>query len=150
MKKYILFTILFLSVLPLAFAEISIKAEVSKKTITTDEALTYKITIASSEKTVPLPKLAEFDGFNIISRMNSTSFNLSAGTIKYAFVFVFILAATKTGEIEIPPAKIRFEDKDYSTDAFKIMVLQGKNKPQPKQKKILPQGTTPNPEETTL
>jgi len=48
----IIFIFLFSAV---AFAQTSIKAEVNKTSITTDETLTYKITITSSENSYLYP-----------------------------------------------------------------------------------------------
>lgn len=141
MKKHLILVILLVFFLAFnLFAETSIKAEVSKKSITTDEVVTYKIVIFSSEKSIPAPQLPKLEGFQVISRANYTSFNFSANGVKNSFVFIFVLAPDKTGELSIPPVTLKINNETYSTESFKIEVKQGKRKPQ------LPS----NPEETTL
>ncbi len=151
MRKHLILVILLVFFLAFnLFAETSIKAEVSKKSITTDEAITYKIVISSSEKSIPTPQFPKLEGFQVISRANSTSFNFSANGVKNSFVFIFVLAPTKTGELSISPVTLKINNETYSTESFKIEVKQGKRKPQPEQKKSLPPGISSNPEETTL
>ncbi len=152
---FIIFILLFIFVSACAFAETSIKAEVDRKVITTDEVLTYKIIIVSTEKQIPRPQQPpQFEGFNVVSQAQSTSVNFSASGVKNAVVFAYVLAPTKTGEIEIKPSVLKMNNQTYSTDAFKIQVKQGSSKPRqkltPKQRPSLPLGVSPGQEETTL
>ncbi|MCU0651774.1 MAG: BatD family protein [Candidatus Omnitrophica bacterium] len=154
LKKFIIFAVLFLLSSAPALAQTSIKAEIDKQSISTDEALTYKIIIVSTEKQIPRPQLPAFEGFNVVSQAQSTSVNFSSAGVKNAAVFIYILVPNKTGEIEIKPSSIKVDNQVLSSDSFKIQVKQGKSKPQPKlnpkQQPSLPQGISSGQEETTL
>ena len=68
MKKVIILSVIFTSLfIAEAFAQTSIKAEVDKTIVTTDDAITYKLIITSSEENIPKPQLPRFTGFKIIS-----------------------------------------------------------------------------------
>jgi len=154
LKKTVIFALLFFSCSAIALAQTSIKAEVNKRSITTDEALTYKITIITADKQIPRPQLPSFEGFNVISKAQSTSVNFSSSGVKNTAVLIYILAAVKTGEIEIKPSSIKAGNQVLSSDSFKIQVQQGKSKPQPKinpkKQPSLPRGIPSGQEETLL
>ena len=124
----------------LAFAETSIKAEVDKKSITTDENITYKLVITSAEQNIPAPQVPKFEGFNILSQAQSSTVSFAGGGIKTILVYAFILAPTDVGKFKIEPSSVKMKDKTYSTDSIEIEVTQGKAKPR---KKSEPQPSLP-------
>jgi len=124
-----------------AFAETTIKAKVDKTNITTDKVVTYKLTITSTEKKVPRPELPEFEGFRIISQVQSSNVSLIKKDIKTSIVHTYILAPDKIGTLKIKPSKIKIDDEVISSDAFQIEVKQGKVKPEPKEELPLPEDT---------
>ncbi len=74
MRKITLLTITFMfSFVFLAFAEISIQAEIDKLEITADEVLIYKVTVNSEEKKMPKPAMPEFNGFEVVSQSQSSN-----------------------------------------------------------------------------
>lgn len=130
-----------LSIIPLvfwasaAFAQTSIKAEVNKTSITTDEALTYKLTIESSEKNIPQPQLPNFENFAVVSQGHSSNFSISAGKMTARLIYTFLLSPAKPGKLKIGPAQIKMADKSYTSEAFEIEVKQGKIRPKGKPEK---------------
>lgn len=140
MKKITISAIIliFLSIVALAFAETSIKAEVDKKSITTDENVIYKLTITSTDKNIPQPQLPKFTGLAVISQAQSSSISLVKGGIKTILVYAFVLAPLDIGKFKIEPSLIKVKNKTCSTDTFEIEVTQGKRKPNPSQKEGLP------------
>ncbi|MEW6100677.1 MAG: BatD family protein [Candidatus Omnitrophota bacterium] len=114
-----------------AFAEISIKAEVDKKVISTDEAVTYKVTVASDEKNAPVLTLPEIKDFALLSSAQSSSVSVAKSKVNTAFVYVFILAPKAAGKFTIGPTTIKHDGQVYSSETFEIEVSQGKNKPKP-------------------
>ena len=127
-----------------AFAETTIKAEVDKRSITTDDSLTYKLTIASSEENIPSPEVPSFDGFAIISQAQSSTLSLLKQGPRAILIYVYILAPLKTGKSTIQPGSITMQGKTYSSESFDIEVAQGKTKP-PK-----PEGTENELPQVTL
>lgn len=145
-NKLIWLAILFiLSYATAASADTSLKAEVDKLSLTTDEDLTYKLVITSSAKKIPQPKLPKFEGFVVLSNAHTSQISISSGTQKTLVVYVFILAPVKTGKLKIEPSQIEIKGKSYSSDAFEIEVGPGKTKPQvkPQQKPPLPKRESP-------
>lgn len=133
MKKIIIILAIFISLFTATvLAETTLKAEADKTSLTTDETLTYKLTITSSAKKILLPKFPKFEGFVVLSQAQTSEISIAKGTQKTFVVYVFILAPAKIGTLKIEPSQIQIEGKDYSSDAFEITVTQGKAKPQPK------------------
>ena len=108
-----------------AFAQTTIKAEVDKTSITTDEFLTYKLTVVSVEKNIPPPKLPEFRGLAVVSQAESSTVSFQRGGMQSVIVFAFILLPQETGKIKIEPAQVRVKGKIYSSEAFQIEVKAG-------------------------
>lgn len=146
--KSILLTIVIIFLLSAdVFAQdFSIKAQVDKNTITLDEAFTYKIIVNSSEKQIPQPQIPEFKGFDIISKLQSSSISWVKGNPKTVLSFTFILVPTEIGKFKIEPSIIKIKNKTYSTDSFEIEVTQGKAKPKTKPKPYPPEETRPDTE----
>lgn len=126
-KLILLLFFLFSSILPV-FAETSIKAEVDKTSLTTDELLKYTITIVSSEKRLPSLLLPKFEGFDIVSSSQSTTMSFAKETHTF-IVSTIILVPTVIGKTKIAPFSINIKGKTYSTESFEIEVLPGKAKP---------------------
>lgn len=152
MKNRFILSIIFIFLfITTAFAVISIKAEVDKTSLSTDEILSYKITITSSDKKVPAPQIPKFNGFNVLSSAQSSTISFVEGKTKTILVHAFILTPTNIGKFKIEPSTIKIENKIYSTDGFEIEVTQSKKEPStPSEKKIQPRtqpDTIPQTEE---
>lgn len=113
-----------------SFAETAIKAQVEKTSITTDETLTYKITITSTEKKLPEPKIPDFKGFSVVSTVQSSTLSFGKNNINTTLGYAFILAPTDVGKFKIEPSKVTIAGRTYSSEAFEIDVKPGKAKPQ--------------------
>ena len=127
MKKIIIaaFFIIF-PLISTVLAETSIKAEADKTSLTTDQALTYRIIIASTEKNIPMPQLPKFDKFAVLSSSRSSSFSFANNEMKTVVAFAFILLPNELGKLKIEPCVIKIKDKTYSSEAIEIKVTQGK------------------------
>ncbi|MDP2938007.1 MAG: BatD family protein [Candidatus Omnitrophota bacterium] len=150
MKKIIILSVIFTSLfIATAFAQASIKAEVDKTIVTTDDAITYKLIITSSEKNIPTPQLPKFTGFRVISSAQSSTVSFTKGNIKTIFVYAFILAPTDIGKFKIEPSEVKIKNETFSTASFEIEVKQGKVKPkaEPEQEPSIPEETQPETEE---
>ena len=108
------------------FADTSIKAEVDKAAITTDELLTYKLTVVSTEKNIPPPKIPEFKGFSVVSRAQSSTVSFQQRGMQTILVFAFILLPRETGKLKIEPAQVTVLGKVYSSQASQVEVKQGR------------------------
>lgn len=108
------------------FAQVDIKAEVDKVSITTDDYLTYKITIISSEKSIPSPQLPKFENFNVLSQAQSSSVSFDKKGTKTTLIFVYVLMPKNVGKFKIEPSQAKLKGQTYSTQAFEIEVKAGK------------------------
>jgi hypothetical protein len=126
MKKLTLCLLLLFLLTGNSLAETTIKTEVDRLNLTTDEALTYKIILASSEKTLQQPVIPKFEGFAILSTAQSSTMSFSKINLKTTVIYAFVLQPRKTGKLQIPPASVKIKDKVYSSEGFEIEVTQGK------------------------
>jgi hypothetical protein len=133
------------------YAQTEIKAQVDKVKISTDEVLTYKVTVASDEKNLPAPVLPQIKGFSVVSRLQSSQISLGAEKLKASAAYIFFLAPTEAGCFTIGPTTVKVKDEVYSTESFEIEVTPGKAKPlpQPKTEKnpLFPETPAPESEE---
>ena len=123
---------------PAARAETTISAEVDKTTITSDEVLTYKLSIASTEKRLQSPKLPSFDGFSVVSQAQSNTVSYQKEGMKTILVFAFILLPQKAAVMTIEPAQIKVKNTTYTSKSLQITVKQGLSRTQPRLRKSIP------------
>lgn len=163
MKRIILIAIFIILGASLLFAETNIKAEVDKTKIASNETITYKFIIASTEKKIPQPTLPKFDGFRVLSNLQSSQVSVSKGVMKAAIVYIRILAPQQPGKLKIGPGQIKIAGKTIASDSFDIEVRAGKAKHRsivpgpkiriiPRTKPSIPKRNLPQsePDKTTL
>lgn len=155
MRKYALGLLILISIFftrPYAFADIAIKAEIDKSDITTDETITYKLVITSSEKKIPIPRMPEFQGLKVISQAQSSTFSFLKNGAKTILVRAYILAPVKVGKFKIGPSIIKFRDKTYSSEEFEIQIRQGEAPilPSPREKTPFPYKLDPESEKSKV
>lgn len=143
-KTNLLLALFSLFVATTAFAEISIKAQVDKTSITTDETLTYKLVIISSEKNTPVLEIPKFNGFAVLSQAQSVTASFAKRKAETQFVYVFILGPREAGKLKIEPGTVKIGGSIYTSEQFAIEVTQGKAKPQ------IPSGEEPTEPQISL
>ncbi|MFC1675131.1 BatD family protein [Candidatus Omnitrophota bacterium] len=111
-----------------AFAETKVEAQVDKDTLSTDELLTYKLVVTTSEKKLASLAVASFDGFKVVSKAQSSTVSFAKGKARSVYVYVFMLSAQKTGKLTIGASCVEAGGKKYSAESFKIRVTKGKVK----------------------
>ena len=114
-----------------AFGETTIKAEVDKPRIATDEVLAYKLSVSSTEKNIPQPQAPAFDGFAVISQAQSSTISFMQRGPKTILILVYMSAPLNSGKFTIQPSRISMQGNIYTSEAFEIEVTQGKTEPQP-------------------
>lgn len=145
----LIFIFLFVNIV---FAQTSLKAEIDKTQITTDETVTYKLTIISPERQIPNPQLPKFTGFKVISQAKSSHISLGGSENKTVITYQFILVPIDIGKFKLQPATVKIKNEVYSTDGFEIEVKPGKTKPQtqPKERILPPEGLPPETEKPQI
>lgn len=128
--KFTLAAILFILLAStIAFAQPTIKAEVDKTSITADDNITYKLTVTSTEKKIPEPRLPKFEGFYVLSQVQSSAVSFAKSNIEATLVYAYVLAPKDAGKFQIEPSQITIKGKTYPSETFEIEVKQGKTKP---------------------
>jgi hypothetical protein len=145
-KLLLINALLVLCALSDVLAVAPIKAQVNKTNITTDEKINYKITIVVAEDKLDEPEIPEFAGFNVVSRLQSSTISFVKNNINTTLVYEFILAPVDVGKLKIEPIQVTIKGKTYSSQTFEIEVKQGKLMPQQKPS----QAESEKPEEHTL
>ncbi len=146
MKRIIIFvTIFILTFILKASAYTDIKAEVDKLSLTTDDTLSYKITITSTDQSVPNPALPKFDDFNVVSTGQTSTLSFVKNQVKTVSIYSFLLVPKNAGKFKIQPTQIKIEGDAYETKDFNIEVTPGKPKPKtlPEEKPAVPQEIEP-------
>ncbi len=121
----LVFSVFLLSPVTKVFAETTLKAELDKVSITTDEMLTYKLTLASTEKKIPAFKVPGFQNLAIVSQAQSSTVSFQKGGMQSILVYVFILLPKAAGKFKIEPAQVIVNGKVYASQGFQIEVKQG-------------------------
>ncbi|MFC1658677.1 BatD family protein [Candidatus Omnitrophota bacterium] len=148
MKKCALVSVFFvLAFAACACAETSLKAEVDKLNMTTDEYITYKLTVTSSGQDISDVEVPGFQGFRIITQTQSSNVSLIKGELKTIITNTYILVPIRTGTFKIEPSKVKMKDKTLKSEPFQIEVKEGKPKPQPEQEPPQPEAIQPDSEE---
>ncbi len=128
-----------------AFAQVSIKAEVDKTDLSTDDTLTYKLIITSTQKDIPRPQLPSFTKFEVLSEAQSSTFSFVKSEIRTILVYTCILLPKEAGTLKIGPSSVKDKDQIYSTQELEIKVIQGKQRI-PAQPPAPSEPNTPQPE----
>lgn len=110
-----------------SFAETSIRAEIDKVKLTTDDTLTYKLFITSSEKNIPLPVVPKFMGFRVLSQVQSSTISFGKKKRNTQVVYVFVLLPREPGKLKIESSKIKVGFETYTSEEFEVEVTQGKS-----------------------
>jgi len=146
-KALFLFFILSLVFTSSVFAEISLRCEVDKKSISTDDELVYKLIVSSSEKNIPAPKPPAFADFSIVSEAQSSTVIFVQSNIKTLLVYTYILVPLRPGKFKIEPSTVTIKDKVYASQEIEVEVSEGNRRPgrQPEERsKPLPEDLSPD------
>jgi len=126
MRRTIPATLIFILLLAgAACAQVSIKAEVDKSKLTTEELLTYKLTVTSQLKDVPKPKVPDFAGFHLVSQAHYSNISFGKGKSEIRLVYVYLLKGISAGKFTIGPSSVKIKGETYSTAGFEIEFTQG-------------------------
>jgi len=107
------------------WADTPIKAEVDKASITTDDVLTYKLTVISQQKNISSLKIPDFKGFIVISQIQSSSVSFQKGGQQTNLLLVFKLRPKQAGKVKIEPAQVTVQGDSFATEALQIEIKPG-------------------------
>ncbi|MFH1407112.1 MAG: BatD family protein [Candidatus Omnitrophota bacterium] len=136
-RKLILVTVLLCIALSAYAADgFSIKSEVDKDRISTDEALKLTVSFTGAAGKTPEIKLPKLDEFYVLTSGSSFNFSTRGGKTESINSITVFLRPKHEGQITIGPASVNYEGKEYKTRPIKIAVKKGKlplpQEPKPK------------------
>jgi len=105
--------------------EILVKAEVNKTVINKDDLLRLNLQITGNFKIQPEIIMPKLDGFKVVSTSQASEFSLSNNKFSNLTSLTYFLVPAKTGELLIPEIKVKYKNKEYSTQPIKITVEGG-------------------------
>jgi hypothetical protein len=129
--QILVFLVFLFSVQSKVWADSPIKAEVDKASITTDEILTYKLTVISRQKDISSLKIPDFKGFIVISQIQSSSVSFQKEGQQTNLMLVFKLRPKQSGKIKIAPARVMIQGNSYTTEELFVEIKPGSLQTQP-------------------
>jgi len=117
--------LLLVSGIGLASDPLKVAAQVDKTEVSTGQTLIYAVTIAGSIKTTPKIELTSFDGFQVISKGQSQSFQVRSGQAQSVLTLTYTLAPIEPGTHTLGPVKVEYQGQQYQTAPIEIKVVPG-------------------------
>jgi hypothetical protein len=108
-----------------AQAQSPIYAEVDRASLTTDDTLTLKVTIASSLMNTPRPSLPNLQGFDLLGSSTASQISLINGEVSSQVVYSYRLMPREAGDLVIDPITVTINGQSYSTGPIPVRVIQG-------------------------
>lgn len=115
----------FLGRVNLALAQAPVTAEVDRSTISTDEQLSFTISIRGDILNMPAPDLAAVTDFAVVGSSTAKQVSIINGQLTSEGQFIYRLQPLAAGKLVIPSINVEFEGQLYQTQPFEIEVLPG-------------------------
>jgi hypothetical protein len=115
---------------PLRAAELQFSASVDQTTVGLGQQFQLVLTVQGEDMfSVPTPTLPALPDFTVLGSSSSQSTNISiiGGQMKKQATvsFVYALTANKLGALSIPPARLSYQGREYSSQPIAITVVKG-------------------------
>lgn len=138
--KRILYALLFsVSALALVFALFTspahaqspygLQAQVDANEITTDDTVTFTLTLTTPNGSAPQLDLPALDGFNVVGTQTGSQYSIVNGQASASTNYAFELQPTRTGDLVIPSLHLDLNGQRLSTEAIAVQVTQGNGAP---------------------
>ena len=116
---------------PSAPAEITVSSQVDKVKLTTEEPLTFSVTITGPIKRPPRVTVSSFKGFQVITTGQSQQVNIREGQMQLAITLQYLLAPLAAGTYTLGPVVVEHEGKRYETAPIPVEVVGVPGRPAP-------------------
>ncbi len=148
--------IIFVSIIsyfyPLLSAEIEISTSVDRTTVGLNQTFTLTVDISGEKANeVGDPKVPDISGFATYMGSSGTSQNIQIinGRMSVSKSISFTYMATTMGKFTIPPAVLKFGDKEFRSQPIQIEIIKTSQQPQAQQRRT-PQAPSAQPQDQTL
>ncbi len=109
-------------------ADVEVKASVNADKIGIDDILIYTISIKGISNPTA-PDLSGLSTFKVTQTSSSFSTQIINGAFSQSVEFVYFLAPTKTGALNVPAVSYSHDGREYKTEPFTILVVKGSLNP---------------------
>ena len=121
-----------------AGAQSPVTAEVDRSSLSTDEALTLKVSIDSSAGQPSQPALPPLDGFELLGSSSGTQISIVNGDMSMQATYSYTLHPLQAGQLIINPIAVQIDGQVYSTEPIVVEVSQGTGQVQPSPNQGIP------------
>jgi BatD DUF11 like domain len=139
MKRLFRISFVTLSVLGLAFAFLAprayaqspsgLRAEVDANDITTDDTVTYTLTLTTPDGNAPKLGLPTLDGFQVVGSHTASQYSSVNGSSSASMIYAFELQPTRTGDLTIPSLNLDLNGQVLATEPLTVHVTPGNGTP---------------------
>jgi len=111
---------------PAAAQEVTFTAEVDSQKIGLDETVDLTVTISGSSLAQSInPVMPDLPDFDIAGTSQSSNISFVNGQISASRSIVYTLTPKKTGMLTIPPVRLTYGGKEYTTSPVEVEVVAG-------------------------
>ncbi|MDR2771974.1 MAG: BatD family protein [Elusimicrobiota bacterium] len=123
MKKILILFLTIVTATTVFAADISFNASVNNASIPLNGSFVYTVTINGDINNIPDPQIGDLSNFNVFSRGKSQSISVINGRVSANVSYNYTLGPKSIGRWTIPPAKIVYNNKTYTTESIDIEVV---------------------------
>lgn len=113
----------------LAQSPYELSAQVDANDITTDDTVTYTLSLVTPDGNAPNLKLPALDGFDVVSSQMGTQYSVVNGTSSLRTIYSYVLQPTRVGDLRIPKLNLTLGGQALHTEPLTVHVTQGNGQP---------------------
>ena len=104
-------------------SDIKIDVSLNRDTIGLDEQVILQITVSSSERNLPAPRLPTLPMFKVYSQGRSSNISITNGVVNATLTYRYILTPQKAGTFPIEQVSIVHKNKRFKGNPVELTVL---------------------------
>jgi len=104
-------------------SDIELEVSLNRDTIGLDEQVILQITVNSSERNLPAPRLPTLPMFKVYSQGRSSSISITNGVVNASFTYRYILTPQKAGTFPIEQVSIVHKNKRFKGNSVELTVI---------------------------
>jgi len=104
-------------------SDIELEVSLNRDTIGLDEQVILQITVNSSQRNLPAPRLPTLPMFKVYSQGRSSSISITNGVVNASFTYRYILTPQKAGTFPIEQVSIVHKNKRFKGNSVELTVI---------------------------
>ncbi|MCB0217555.1 MAG: protein BatD [Chloroflexi bacterium] len=110
---------------PGASAQPTVRAEIDKTSLSTDDTLLLTIIVTGDFQRLSPPTLPAFEGFDVVGTSYSSATSLVNGRRSFEGRYLYQLRPIQLGRLTIDPVEVTIDGQSYRTEPLPVEVLPG-------------------------